>query len=287
MAKRPEVLQSAASVTETAPQARQALAMPNFVEFSAHGSAVGKTFTSRRLRYYLSQAGQRSIMVRIESRGIDPKLEEGDVFIPTEDFSRAGELPGGLVGVLTPLYAAIRRAREEGAVLILDWPSGLARHRLEIMAATRFDERLAGMGMTGLSLIVTTNATDRMAQAGDNLAMLEKVAPGLQRGLVLNCRTGDFDFATGSEQKREFDALLKTAPAALITIPLLRGGCWKMAEEAGLTMPEAMRLTPAELAGRLNTDEFIAAACATEIEAWWQLTEVALTQVARFPEAAH
>jgi hypothetical protein len=164
-------------------------------------------------------------------------------------------------------------------VLIVDWASGLVRNRLEILAATRFDERLAAQKMSGLTLVVTTNATDRMAQAANHLDLLAKVAPGLQRGLVLNCRDGDFDFAAGSEQKRVLDTLLAAAAAgAVITIPQIHGGCWKLCREAGYTMPQAMRAQPAELARRLGIDEFTATACITEIEAWWQLSEVAISR---------
>ena len=282
MAKRPEAQQLVVEEPLTA------TAIARFIEFSAHGSHVGKTTLTRRLRDHLLQAGQKTIMVRVESRGIDPNLEEGDVFIASEDFSRAGELAGGIVGVLAPLYAAIARARTEGAVLLLDWASGLVQHRLEIFAATQFDARLAALNMTGLSLIVTSNGADRMSQARDNLAMLAKVAPGLQRGLVLNSRAGDFEFAANSEQKRILDTLLEAvAPGPVIRIAQLRGGCWKLCEEAGYTMPQAMRADPAELARRLGIDEFTAAACVTEIAAWWQSTEVAFEQVARFPGPAH
>jgi hypothetical protein len=283
MAKRTEV-----PISEALAAPPTATAIPRVIELSADGSHVGKSLLANRLRDFLRQAGCKTILVRIESRGIDQNLEPGDVFIATENFSRAGELPGGIVGVLKPFYAAIARARATGAVLVVDWASGLVRNRLEILTATRFDERLAAMNMSGLTLVVTSNATDRMAQAADHLALLAKVAPGLQRGLVLNCRDGDFDFATGSEQKRVLDTLLAAAAGgAVITIPQIRGGCWKICEQAGYTMPHAMREQPAELAGRLGVDEFTATACITEIEAWWQLSEVAFAQVARFSDAAH
>jgi hypothetical protein len=286
MAKRTEVPISEA-LAATAPPP-PATAIPRVIELSADGSHVGKSLLANRLRDYLRQAGCKTILVRIESRGIDQKLEPGDVFIASENFSRAGELPGGIVGVLAPLYEAIARARATGAVLIVDWASGLVRNRLEILAATRFDERLAALNMSGLTLVVTSNATDRMAQATEHLALLAKVAPGLQRGLVLNCRDGDFDFAAGSEQKRVLDTLRAAAAGgAVITIPQIRGGCWKLCEEAGYTMVEAMRAEPPEVAGRLNIDQFTATACITEIEAWWQLSEVAFAQVARFPDPAH
>jgi hypothetical protein len=137
------------------------------------------------------------------------------------------------------------------------------------MAATRFGDLLAAFGMTGLSLVVTTNASDRMAEAVENLNLLEQVAPGLQRGLVLNSRAGDFNFASGSEQARLLQTLLDLPDlSAVLRIPLLRGGCWKLCEEAGYSaMPEVMLTTPSDLAERLKVNRFLAASVITEIEA--------------------
>ncbi len=288
MAKRENFKPDDLSTEPAPPQMAVASSIPDYIDVSADASHLGKTTIARRLRHYMHGAGRQTIMVRIESRAIDPKLEPGDVFIPVENFSRAGDLAGGIVGVLTPFFDAIVRARDEGKTLIMDWPAGAARQRLEAMAATRFDERMAALGMTGLSLVVTTNASDRMAEAAENLNLLAQVAPGLQRGVVLNSRAGDFNFASGSEQARLLRTLLNLPDlAAILKIPLLRGGCWKLCEEAGYTiMPEAMLTSPSDLAKRLKVNEFLAASVITEIEAWWQLTEKALAQVARFPEDA-
>jgi len=265
-----------------------ATTLPHYVEFSADGTGVGKTLLSWRTRYLYASAGVRTIMVRLETRGVQKQLHPGDVFIPVEDFTQASSVAGGIAGVLGPLYGAIKEAAAFNGVVIVDWAGGLAAHRAEMMASTRFAERLAGMGVTGLSCVVTTNATDRMRQAAENLKTLQAVAPGIDRCLVRNERLGGFDFIAGSGQAKVHAELMRTARAGgkVITIPAIAGDSWKICEDAGLALTDVIKLDPAAVAARIGTDDFIAAACITETAAWWEATQQEFNRVLRFRPAA-
>jgi hypothetical protein len=260
-------------------------ALPMFVEFFADATGVGKSFAAWRARYHFEQAGIKTTLVRVETRGVAQRLRAGDIFVPVEDFAQAGQRPGGLVGVLAPLSAAIGRlANTRRAVVIADWAGGLAQHHAAHLAATQFDKRLAELGVTGISFVATTNRTEQMRQAAEILRMLATTAPGLHRGLLLNDRFGGFSFPTGSRPAAVYRDLVKAAQdnCAVITLPAVVGESWKYCEDAGLRMPEVVRSTPAAFAKATGLDPFTAAACVTEVAAFWELSEQALNRVWRF-----
>jgi hypothetical protein len=261
--------------------------LPHFIELTADGTGVGKSLLATRLRDHYEDAGHPTTLVRIESRGIPRALRDGDVFIASEDFAQAEKLTGGIAAVLKPLYAALERALSPKSAVFVDWGGGLSQHRLVAYAATRFDERLAELGIAGLSLAVTTNASDRMLQTANALQKLALVAPRLNRGLVLNRRLGAFSFVAGTEQHRVFAQLTEASKGLVqLNIAAIGGESWKSCENAALSMQEVIMMHPADLGARIKEDPFTAAACASEIAAWWESTASELTHVARFRRAA-
>jgi hypothetical protein len=277
MSKRPEMSR------------RPAASRPSVIAYSADGTGVGKSLVANRTRHFLENAGVETVLVRIETRGIEPKLRPGDVFIPVESFSHASRLPGGVAGVLRPMFQPIiAAAQKRSGAVIIDWGGGLLQHHQEMLAATRFDERLAELGVDSCSFIVTTNSVAAMRQATVALTAIAKVAPRMPRGLVQNERLGDFKFEPASEQDRVFKDLRAAAQrcAVTITIPQILGDSWKICDDAGVTMPEAVNATAEQLAARIGVDQFLAQACASDIAAWWHKTEEELRHAFPFPQAA-
>jgi hypothetical protein len=248
------------------------IVLPRFLEFVAHATAVGKSLLAAFAYMFYLQHGYQPILVRIESRAV--RRSGADILIDTEDFAQSSRLPGGVAGVLRPLFPALDRARNERVAVIVDWGGGLSDYRHQAYAATRFGERLAGMGIPGVSAIVTTSAADRMAQATENLGTSARIAPQISRRLILNRRAGPFHFVPGSEQRRTFEALQKAAEGVqIMKIDAVAGESWKMCDDSNLTMAEVIAMDIPELAARLREDEFIATACQTQVAAWWESTE--------------
>lgn len=263
--------------------------LPQVIELSADATAVGKTTAAWRIRHHFDQHGIKTVMVTIESRGVtrSQAYRRNDIFISTEDFKRASELPGGIVGVLEPLYAAIEQAGGTDSIVIVDWAGGQAQARLEALAATQFDQRLAELNIVGLSVIVTTAAIDKMRQAAENLTQTQAVAPGLQRALLLNARGGAFDFIPNSAAAGAYKGLLKAAQGAkVIRFPAIEGESWQECQQAGLSMLAVIKSTPADLAAKTKLNRFTAAACCNEIRAWYKLTEASLSLVLPFRAAS-
>ncbi len=144
-------------------------------------------------------------------------------------------MPGGVAGVLQPLFSALGSAKEERTAVILDWGGGQSDHRYKAYAATRFGERLAAMGIPAVSAIVTTAAADHMKQAVENLRTSALIAPQIRRVLVLNRHEGRFDFAAGSGVRATFDTLLEAAKdVAIMKVEDVDGESWKGCDEAPL-----------------------------------------------------
>ena len=267
---------------------QQQAAFPQVIDLGADATGVGKTTMAWRLIYHYAQHGIATTIVRIETRGVAmPPQKVPTVFIAVEDFALAGRLPGGLAGVVRPMFAAIERAAETGGAVIVDWAGGMAQNRHQILAATGFDERLADLNLLGLSVVVTTNATDRMRQCAHYLSHTAEIAPGLRRALLLNERLGDFDFPDGSEPATAYRELLQAAGRIpRIRMPAIVGESWQICESAGLTMPAVIQSSPAFISQRTGLDRFTATAVITEIAAWWDATQTELDRVFRLPAAA-
>lgn len=259
------------------------LGIPQVVEATADGTGVGKTTGITRLRYHYERSGIKTTLVRIESRGVEhrPPLRAKDLFIPTESFAEAKRRVGGLAGVLAPAFARIAEAAHDNEAVLFDWAGGQVQNRLEIFAATGFDERLAERQVIGCSLIPTTNVVTRMREATKNLIDTARVAPGLRRILLLNERFGPFEFVSGGTAQAVHRDMLAAAHGSVIRFGEIGGDSWQICEDHDLTLPEVVRSKPAELADRIGQDAFIAKAVITELAAWW--TASAQELVREFP----
>ena len=118
-----------------------------------------------------------------------------DIFIATEHLAGADDMAGGVSGVLRPAFSQLGRVAADGGVLIIDWAGGLGSHRRSVLAATSLDSILARRGITGMTIVATTNAAEeRIDEARATLAATKVVAPGFRTVIPLNKRTGGFKF---------------------------------------------------------------------------------------------
>jgi hypothetical protein len=246
-----------------------------FIEFVSTASHVGKSMLSTFVALLLRQLGHKVLVVRIESKAVRSPLT--DIHIASEDFADAARLPGGEVAVLRPLYDALQKAAQDDAkpVVIVDWAGGLSSHRAKIFAATRFDDRLADVGMRGRTMVLTTSLSDRMRQAAELIGQTRTITPTLDVALVLNRRVGHFRFVEGSDERQIHEELLKAAKGCpVIKIPPITGETWKVCEAAGLSMTDTIELPLRELAQRLGGENaWLASAFQMQVAAWWQSSE--------------
>lgn len=258
--------------------------LPLAISFFNDATGVGKSFSAWRTRYHCDDAKVPTRLVCIETRGVPQKLRKSDVFIAVEDFADAARMPGGVAGVLQPYSTAVLNLAGTRSVLIGDWAGGLARHHAEYLAASRFDQLAHAQGITTLGVVVATNRIEHMREAIANLDMLTATVPQMHRALILNCRFGDFKFLSGSPAAAVHRELMRRAEdgCAVIRLPTVVGDSWKVAEDAQLTLKQALNATPAEFAKRTKLDLITASACLTEIAAFYEKSEVALQSVLRF-----
>jgi hypothetical protein len=262
--------------------------LADVAEVVADATSVGKTTTAHRICHLYRETGRPVTLVQIESgrrRAAETGAADQEIFIETEEFASAATRTGGLSGVLTKLWDVLVQIPENGGAVVVDWAGGTASHRLDVIAATGFDTTLASLGIRGLSLVLATCAADSMNQASRYLKGLAKVAPSLQRSLVLSGRAGAFDFPSGSEQA-ECLARLKTAAGQIptITIPHVNGRALEICADAGLDVATAMMTEIQPLGRRLGIDVFRAAACASELALWWKRSGIALTKALELPD---
>jgi hypothetical protein len=262
--------------------------LADVAEVVADATSVGKTTTAHRICHLYRETGRPVTLVQIESgrrRAAETGAADQEIFIETEEFASAATRTGGLSGVLTKLWDVLVQIPENGGAVVVDWAGGTASHRLDVIAATGFDTTLASLGIRGLSLVLATCAADSMNQASRYLKGMAKVAPSLQRSLVLSGRAGAFDFPSGSEQA-ECLARLKTAAGQIptITIPHVNGRALEICADAGLDVATAMMTEIQPLGRRLGIDVFRAAACASELALWWKRSGIALTKALELPD---
>jgi hypothetical protein len=274
--------------TKTKSEAPNPRRLPDLVELAADGTSVGKTTTANRVWHYYREAGRKVTLVTVETgrrrRGRTGAADE-EIFIETEEFATAANRTGGLTGVLAPLWDALLAIPRDGRGVVVDWAGGTTAHRLDVIAATGFDNTIAGLGIRALSLVLATNAADSLNQAGAYLAGLAKVAPTLQRVLVLSGRNGSFDFTRGSEQAECLSRLKAAAgPIPTVLIQQVAGRALETCADAGLDVASAIMTETKSLAERLGIDLFRASACASELALWWQRSGAALATVLEPPD---
>ncbi|WP_426436963.1 hypothetical protein [Bradyrhizobium genosp. P] len=254
----------------------------DLVEVVADGTSVGKSTVANRLCHLFREAGRPVTLVRIET-GRRQTAETGaatrEVYIKTEDFATAASRTGGLSGVLTALWDEILDIQRAGSAVVVDWAGGSSTHRLDVLASTGFDTTLAGLGVRGLSLVLTTSSTESMSQAGTYLSGIETIAPGLQRALVLSGRAGNFDFPPLSEQAESL-ARLQAGEIPVVTVPRVAGRALETCADAGLDVANAMMMDGDALARRIGIDLFRSRACASELALWWRQTGNTLARIA-------
>lgn len=256
------------------------IAIPSYLEGSADGTSQGKTTYMSRVRDYVEEHGIPVKMIRIESRGVaKSQLREADVLIATESFAEARRHVGGVAGVVQPIYDAVKWAAENKGVVVIDWGGGLARLRLEIYIATRFDQALRRHGMKGATFFPVTQTADRMSETAKNIAESAEAVPGLRRVLVMNEKLGPFQFPPGTASERAYANLMAAPRDALVRMPEIQNEAWAICESAGLHMAEAVRMQAPQLAERIGHIDFVAEAVLSEIGAWWLSTRVGLNDV--------
>lgn len=250
------------------------IVLPAVVELIGHGTSLGKSLLATTIELVYREAGYETRMIRIESRLVKHRGEH--IAIITEDFAEAAVLVGGISAVIGPVFGAIKSIKGRQAVII-DWAGGQAHHRAEIFVATRFAERLKSMGHAATSIAVTTNTSSDMGRASDLLRTTETIAPTMKRGLALNHRRGHFNFPAGSEQARIFADLKGAAKGTRVfDVRAMGGESWKICDENGLSFSDVITASVEDLSARLSRDEFISAACQTEVAAWLMATQAEL-----------
>jgi hypothetical protein len=259
-----------------------------FVEFVSTASHVGKSMLSTFVALLLRQLGHKVVLIRIESKAVRGAF--ADIHIASEDFADAARLPGAEAAVLRPVYGTLQKAAKDDAkpIVIVDWAGGLSSYRAKIYAATRFDDRLADVGMRGLSVVVTTSLSDRMRQAAELVTQTRTITPNLDVALALNYRVGPFRFIEGSDERRIFQGLQKAAKGlSVIKIPAIAGETWKTCEAAGLTMIDTIEMPLRKLEKRLGgEDAWLASAFQMQVAAWWQSSEREMLQALGATNAA-
>jgi hypothetical protein len=272
---------------EARPLAHRRLA--DLAEVAADGTSVGKSVTANRLCHLYREAGRAVTLVRIETgrrRTAETGAADREIYIATEEFTGSSGKTGGLSGVLEPLWNELVDAPNTGSAVVVDWAGGSGGIRLDVMAATAFDETLKALGVRGMSLVLTTCAAESMTQAGAYLSGLATVAPTLRRALVLSGRAGSFDVPTGSEQAESLARLKATAGTIpTIAIPHVPGRALETCADAGLDVASAMMMEADVLGHRLGIDIFRARALASELAVWWRRSGSALTEALEEPDA--
>jgi hypothetical protein len=135
--------------------------------------------------------------------------------------------------------------------------------------------------MRGLSVVMTTNLTDRMAQARELIEQTQMVVPGIDVALLLNRRTGSFTFVEGTEEKRIYQGLLKaTKNLPLIQIPAVAGESWQACQAAGLTMHEVIDMEAAPLRQRFGRENrYLVRAFQMHVATFWRVAENEMLRV--------
>ena len=257
------------------------------IELTTDGAALGRSLAPFRLRHHYEQRRARTTVVWI---GFPPASSRGTDAPATCSLDEASPRPTVRPARWPacwprPSSRIAEAAAKEEAVLV-DWAGGQAQNRLEVLAATGFDDRLAELEIRGRSVVVTTNATARMHEAAANLADTARLAPGLARTLLLNERNGAFRFIAGTASADAYRSLLDAAQGSVIRFARIRGESWQSCEDAGFSLPAVVRAAPALIAEKTKLDPFTAAACVSECGAWWAATEKELSGVFPFAAAA-
>lgn len=256
-----------------------------FVEATSEASHQGKSTILQRIRDLFDDIGLPNVLVRVESRRVAGPLREGDVAIATEDLAVAETTPGGVVGVLRPGLLQLDRIAREGGVVLWDWPGGFGQQRQEVLVRANLDALLKKRGIKAMTLVMTTNVIDRIAEAQSILEVTRDIAPSFQRVLIRNEYVGRFAFASDSAPYRSLKAAEAAATFPGITLNKISDVSLAALRPTGLSIREIIEQDPETLAERLRTDEFSMAACVTGVAAWYDRSGRDLAQILPFRAA--
>ena len=258
---------------------------PLFLEVFADATHQGKTMFAKRLKDHLTDASIHAVLARVESMRVVTETREDEILIPTENIAQAEQLPGGVVGVLAPVFERIQNLKA-GQALILDWPGGCGEHRLEGWAASGIGEMLADRGVTAMSFFLTISVPDRMVETRKAMALSAQVAPELPRVLVLNERLGGFAFTAGSQGAEAFKALMQEhGDRPVLKMPKIKGESFAHLQPLGMAARDLVTVDHRQLAKRLRSDDFLVRACISYVAAWYQKTREELLRVLPFRSA--
>ncbi len=264
---------------------RARLPKPLYLEVLGASTHLGKTLMANRLRDAFTDMGVPVTLVRIESERVTAVTTDYDVWIPTEHFARAADLPGGVAGVLRPAFLALQPIAEVGGCMIVDWAGGLVGHRASMLAATALGRMLEKRGFETRAFVMTTNHPDRMAEAREVIEVSAKVAPEIPHTLVLNESHGSFDFVEGSMLSKRLSDLLQTQRGKrVLRMEKIHGDSLGHLAPAGMTLGGLLDQEPDLLAEMIGSDEITVTACLSHLAAWHQRTGAEVRAVLPFLE---
>jgi len=260
-------------------------ATATLIEFHAERGRIGKTTSSNRVRDGYEDRGAQVFVVRIESQNGAPMARSSDIRIYTEDLAESQNQIGGGAAVAAPLWEVMKTVASDGGVVIIDWPAGSTKARLELLASTSLSAKATAMGMRCISFAVTTTDATVMRQCAQSLKDTKEIAPEMERVVIVNEFSGGpiARIPPSSEQGQAWNELVTACKGQpMVQIPLIRNRGWELFESRGIEMGEVLRTSAEDLATKLETDPFIVEACRTAVAAWWSKTESELAKVCWF-----
>jgi hypothetical protein len=255
------------------------------IEFHSERGRIGKTTASNRVRDGYEDRGARVFVVRIESQNGAPAARPGDIRIYTEDLADSQNQIGGGAAVAAPLWEVMKTVARDGGAVIIDWPAGSTKARLELLASTSLAAKATAMGLRCISVAVTTTDATVLRQCARSLEDTLEVAPEMERVVIVNEFSGGpiARIPPSSEQGQAWNELITASRGLpMVQFPLIRNRGWELFESRRIEMRQVLRTSAEDLATKLETDPFIVEACRTAVAAWWSKTESELTKVGTF-----
>ncbi|GAU82945.1 hypothetical protein BIWAKO_02868 [Bosea sp. BIWAKO-01] len=252
------------------------------IEAVSEATHMGKSTIVQRVRDYLDDIGVANVMVRVESRRLAGALRDGDVSIATEDLAQVETTPGGIVGIVKPGLQELNRIALEGGVVLWDWPGGFGQQRQEILLRANLDAILQKKGINALTLVMTTNVPERIAEAQRLLEVTDKIAPSFKRILVQNEYVGRFEFARDSAPWRSLMASEAASTSRALTLSKIADVSLATLKPTGLSVRQIIDQDPEVLGELLGKDEFTMAACVTAVAAWYDRSGQELGKILPF-----
>lgn len=268
------------------PKSKPEMAVPPMlIEVVSEATHMGKSTIIQCTRDHLDDIGVPNVMVRVETRRVAGVLRDGDISIATEDLAQVETTAGGIVGIVRPGLQELNRIAVQGGVVLWDWPGGFGQQRQEILLRANLDAILQKKGISALTLVMTTNVPERIAEAQRLLEVTAKIAPSFQRILIRNAYVGSFEFAADSAPSRSLVAAEAASTALGFILPKIADVSLATLKPTGLSVRQIIDQDPESLAEQLGKDEFTMAACVTAVAAWYDRTGKELGKILPFRTA--